>query len=42
MRSEFEQAKDVFLAAIEKPLPDEREAYLREACGENLALQAAG
>ena len=39
MRPEFKQVKDIFLAAVEKTRPDEREAYLREACGENDALR---
>jgi serine/threonine protein kinase len=39
MRPEFRQVKDIFLAAIEKTHPDEREAFLREACAENDALR---
>jgi eukaryotic-like serine/threonine-protein kinase len=32
MRPEFKQAKDIFLAAVEKVSLDERAAFLREAC----------
>ncbi len=39
MRAEFKQVKSIFLAAVEKPEPVEREAYLREVCGSDLALR---
>ena len=39
MRPEFKQVKDIFLAAVEKTGTDEREAFLREACGGDDALR---
>ena len=39
MRPEFKQVKSIFLAAVEKADPDEREAFLREACGGDDALR---
>src|SRR5262245_43975314 len=39
MRPEFKQAKEIFLAAVEKAQPEEREAYLRAACGADTALR---
>src|SRR5579884_3657074 len=33
MKAEFRRIKEIFLAAVEKPDPAERDAYLREACG---------
>jgi eukaryotic-like serine/threonine-protein kinase len=39
MRPEFKQAKDIFLAAVEKANPEERAAFLREACSGNDALR---
>ena len=39
MRPEFKQVKDIFLAAVEKAGPDEREAFLREACSSDAALR---
>ena len=37
-RPDFKQAKDIFLAAVEKTNPEDASAYLREACGEDDAL----
>ncbi len=39
MRPEFKQVKAVFLAAVEKSDLDERESYLREACGGDDAMR---
>ncbi len=39
MRPEFKQVKSIFLAAVEKADHDEREAFLREACGDDDALR---
>src|SRR5262249_16717704 len=39
MRPEFKQAKEIFLAAVEKAQPDEREAYLHAACRADTALR---
>jgi serine/threonine protein kinase/tetratricopeptide (TPR) repeat protein len=39
MNAEFRRIKEIFLAAVEKPDPAERDAYLREACGQNEELR---
>ena len=39
MRPEFKQAKDIFLAAVEMPNPEERAEFLREACAGDDALR---
>ena len=39
MRTEFKQVKHIFLAAVEKAKSEEREAFLREACGSDGALR---
>jgi hypothetical protein len=39
MNAEFRRVKEIFLAAVEKPDPAERDAYLREACGQDEALR---
>src|SRR5262249_2840385 len=35
----FRRIKEIFLAAVEKPDPAERDAYLREACGQDEELR---
>ena len=39
MRPEFKQAKDIFLAAVQKANPEERAAFLHEACAGNDGLR---
>src|SRR5438105_4048339 len=39
MPAEFQQVKAIFLAAVEKADPDERAAYLQQACGGDAALR---
>ena len=39
MRTEFKQAKTSFWRPWRKPITDEREAFWREACGEDAALR---
>jgi serine/threonine protein kinase/Tfp pilus assembly protein PilF len=39
MPGEFEQLKEIFLAAVEKANAPQREAYLEEACAGDLALR---
>ena len=39
MHAEFKRVKDIFLAAVEKPAGEAREAYLREACGDEGELR---
>jgi serine/threonine protein kinase/tetratricopeptide (TPR) repeat protein len=39
MNAEFRRVKEIFLAAVEKPDPAERDAYLREACGQDEELR---
>jgi serine/threonine protein kinase/tetratricopeptide (TPR) repeat protein len=39
VQAEFKQVKQIFLAAVEKAGPEERAAYLREACGGDAALR---
>jgi serine/threonine protein kinase/tetratricopeptide (TPR) repeat protein len=39
MNAEFRRIKEIFLAAVEKPEPAERDAYLREACGQDEELR---
>jgi serine/threonine protein kinase/WD40 repeat protein len=39
MNAEFRRIKEIFLAAVEKPDPAERDAYLREACGQDEELR---
>jgi serine/threonine protein kinase len=39
MRPEFKHVKEIFLAAVEKADPAEREAFLREACGVDDSLR---
>src|SRR5437016_5075757 len=39
MPAEFKRVKDIFLAAVEKSGPDERAAFLREACGSDEAFR---
>jgi eukaryotic-like serine/threonine-protein kinase len=39
MPAEFQRVKEIFLAAVEKASPPEREACLHEACGEDEALR---
>ena len=39
MRPEFKQVKAIFLAAVDKSELDEREAFLREACGGDDSLR---
>src|SRR5436305_1039965 len=34
------QAEEILLAAVEKPTAEAREAYLKEACGDNAELRA--
>ena len=38
MSSIHQRAKDVFLAALARPV-DEQEAFVAEACGEDMALR---
>src|SRR5438876_11232715 len=38
MSAEFQQVKEIFLAAVEKTSPEERAAYLRAACGGDAGL----
>jgi serine/threonine protein kinase len=39
MRPDFKQVKDIFLATLEKADPDERDAFLRQACGDDAPLR---
>src|SRR5437016_314252 len=39
MNAEFRRIKEIFLAAVEKPDPAERDAYLCEACGQDEDLR---
>src|SRR5262245_60161003 len=39
MPGEFQRVKDIFLVAAGKTGPGEREEYLREACGPDVALR---
>jgi WD40 repeat protein/serine/threonine protein kinase len=39
MPSEFKRVKEIFLAAVEQTDPREREAWLRQACGDDAALR---
>src|SRR5258707_14235526 len=39
MSADFQRAKDIFLAAVEQTDPPEREACLRQACGDDAALR---
>ncbi len=39
MSADFQRAKDIFLAAVEQTDPLEREACLRQACGDDAALR---
>jgi serine/threonine protein kinase/tetratricopeptide (TPR) repeat protein len=39
MSADFQRVKEIFLSAVEKPSPAEREAYLVEACGDDAALR---
>src|SRR5262245_27546608 len=39
MNAEFRRVKEIFLAAVEKPDPAERDAYLQEACGQDEELR---
>src|SRR4051794_32518039 len=39
MNAEFRRVKEIFLAAVEKLSPDERDAYLHEACGQDEDLR---
>ena len=39
MPAEFQRVKDIFLAAVEKASPQEREACLHAACGDDEALR---
>lgn len=39
MAAEFLRIKDIFLAAVDMAAPDERAAYLREACGGDAELR---
>ena len=39
MRPEFKHVKEIFLAAVEKADPADREAFLRDACGADDALR---
>src|SRR5262249_49908152 len=35
---DFKQVKEIFLAAVERADPQERESYLRQACGADASL----
>src|SRR5262249_32670507 len=39
MKAEIRRVKKIFLPAVEKPDPAERDAYLREACGQDEELR---
>jgi serine/threonine protein kinase/tetratricopeptide (TPR) repeat protein len=39
MNAEFRRVKEIFLAAVEKPDPAERNAYLHETCGQDEELR---
>src|SRR5438045_3085129 len=39
MSADFQRVKDIFLAAVEQNGRPEREAYLRQACGDDDALR---
>ena len=39
MPADFKRVKEIFLAAVEKADPGEREACLRQACGDDTALR---
>src|SRR5271165_4863557 len=39
MQLEFKRVKDIFLAAVERAEPEDRHAFLNEACGGDLALR---
>jgi WD40 repeat protein/serine/threonine protein kinase len=39
MPADFQRVKEIFLAAVEQTNPQEREACLRQACGDDAALQ---
>jgi serine/threonine protein kinase/tetratricopeptide (TPR) repeat protein len=39
MHAEFQRVKEIFLAAVEKTAPAEREVFLREACGAEAGLR---
>src|SRR6266404_6837889 len=39
MAVDFKRVKDIFLAAVEKADPDQREAFLHEACGGDESLR---
>src|SRR5438105_3159358 len=39
MSADFQRVKDIFLAAVEQTGPPEREACLRQACGDDAALR---
>jgi hypothetical protein len=40
MSVDFDRLKEIFLAAVEQPSPEEREAYLDRACGDDPPLWA--
>ena len=39
MAADFKRVKEVFLAAVERASPDQREAFLRQACGADEELR---
>jgi serine/threonine protein kinase/Tfp pilus assembly protein PilF len=39
MAADFQRVKEIFLAAVEKPGPDERRAFLEEVCGADAELR---
>src|SRR5262249_60006352 len=39
MSIDFKQVKEIFLAAVDQADPKERQAFLRQACGDDAALR---